>query len=225
MTDFYEVLGVHESASTEEIRKAYRIKAKIYHPDLNPLGGEAAQLKFKELSQAHEVLKDPFKRAQYDHSRSTSALRETARRMTMDDFMDRYSEYWSRSAYRPPTDAERMRSAEEKERLRQARALSWEQEKREAITRKVAFSARRARAHENRHRRINQTLRDFWQARTSVMRQDLIFMVGIGLAMAGSASYWRLYLSARPSELETRAEENARPCKGREGKGREGYIE
>ena len=62
MTDHYGVLGVSSTASTGEIKKAYRAKARELHPDVNP-GGEEA---FKAVTHAHEVLSDPAKRAAYD---------------------------------------------------------------------------------------------------------------------------------------------------------------
>lgn len=63
--DYYEVLGVSRNATEDEIKKAYRKVAKKYHPDLNPDNKEA-EAKFKEASEAYEVLSDPNKRAQYD---------------------------------------------------------------------------------------------------------------------------------------------------------------
>ena len=57
--DYYEVLGVSKSATDEEIKKAYRSLAKKYHPDLNKDNPEEAAAKFKEVSEAYEVLKDP----------------------------------------------------------------------------------------------------------------------------------------------------------------------
>ena len=65
MSDYYEILGVGKKASLSEIKKAYRKLARKYHPDLNP-GDKNAEKKFKEMSQAYEVLKDPEKRKQYD---------------------------------------------------------------------------------------------------------------------------------------------------------------
>lgn len=64
--DYYEVLGVSKSATDEEIKKAYRSLAKKYHPDLNKDNPEEAAAKFKEVSEAYEVLKDPEKKAKYD---------------------------------------------------------------------------------------------------------------------------------------------------------------
>ncbi len=64
--DYYEVLGVDRNASQEEIKKAYRELAKKYHPDLNPNNRREAEEKFKEITEAYEVLSDPQKRAQYD---------------------------------------------------------------------------------------------------------------------------------------------------------------
>ncbi len=63
--DYYEVLGVDKSADDAAIKKAYRVLAKKYHPDMNP-GDAEAEKKFKEASEAYAILSDPEKRRQYD---------------------------------------------------------------------------------------------------------------------------------------------------------------
>ena len=63
--DYYEVLGVDKGADDAAIKKAYRVLAKKYHPDMNP-GDAEAEKKFKEASEAYAVLSDPDKRRQYD---------------------------------------------------------------------------------------------------------------------------------------------------------------
>lgn len=63
--DYYQILGVTKTASDADIRQAFRRLARQYHPDLNP-GDKAAEAKFKEINEAHEVLSDKEKRQKYD---------------------------------------------------------------------------------------------------------------------------------------------------------------
>src|SRR5215469_14900209 len=63
--DYYSTLGVDRKAKAEQIRKAYRHLARKYHPDLNP-GSKAAEEKFKDISEAYEILSDQKKRQVYD---------------------------------------------------------------------------------------------------------------------------------------------------------------
>ncbi|MFB9072036.1 DnaJ C-terminal domain-containing protein [Citricoccus parietis] len=67
--DFYAVLGVSKDASEADIKKAYRKLARKYHPDQNP-GDDAAEKKFKEVTEANSVLSDPEERQQYDAIRA-----------------------------------------------------------------------------------------------------------------------------------------------------------
>ena len=77
--DFYQILGVPDSASQDDIKKAYRRLAKQYHPDANPNNASAAE-RFKEISEAHSVLSDAEKRKQYDRMRRLGAFEDIPRR-------------------------------------------------------------------------------------------------------------------------------------------------
>jgi DnaJ-class molecular chaperone len=78
--DYYEVLGVTKGVSEDEIKKAYRKLAMKYHPDRNP-DDSSAEAKFKEASEAYEILSDAEKRAAYDrmgHAAWVAAVASTA---------------------------------------------------------------------------------------------------------------------------------------------------
>lgn len=77
MTDPYRILGVDKSASAEEIKAAYRKLAKQLHPDLNP-GDRAVEQKFKEVSQAYDILGDAEKRKRFDRGEIDASGQQTA---------------------------------------------------------------------------------------------------------------------------------------------------
>lgn len=67
--DFYAILGVTKNTTPEEMKKKYRKLAREFHPDKNP-GDKKAEAKFKEVSEAYDVLSDPAKRSEYDEAKS-----------------------------------------------------------------------------------------------------------------------------------------------------------
>ena len=90
--DYYDILGIPRSASADDIKKAFRRRAREYHPDLHA-GAKKSEMekKFKELNEAHEILSDPDKRKKYDqygHNWENAEAYERARQqagISLDD--------------------------------------------------------------------------------------------------------------------------------------------
>ena len=110
--DYYEILGVSNSVAPDELKKAYRKVALKYHPDRNP-GDAAAEEKFKEATEAYEVLSDPEKRGRYDRfGHAAGGMGEGGGNGFGDIFGDIFSEFFGGSGggargRRGPTRGER----------------------------------------------------------------------------------------------------------------------
>src|ERR1700744_5857895 len=99
--DYYEILGVSKSSSTDEIKKAYRKVAMQYHPDRNP-GDKSAEEKFKEAAEAYEILSDQDKRAQYDrygHAGVTGNGRGGAYSGNMEDIFSQFGDIFGEDIF------------------------------------------------------------------------------------------------------------------------------
>jgi DnaJ-class molecular chaperone len=84
MKNYYQVLGIDQGAGQEEIKKAFRRMASLYHPDHNPQNIGEAEEKFKEINQAYEVLGDGARRRQYD--RLIQQRRQRSREVPIEEF-------------------------------------------------------------------------------------------------------------------------------------------
>lgn len=95
--NLYEVLGVEKNASTEEIKKAYKKLAQIYHPDMHATASEEEKLmyeeKFKELNNAHEILSNPTKKAEYDYDLAYEKAKNTSTYQNSSYNNEGYSSY------------------------------------------------------------------------------------------------------------------------------------
>ncbi|MEC7879815.1 MAG: DnaJ domain-containing protein, partial [Bacteroidota bacterium] len=92
--DYYEILGISKSASSSEIKKAYRKEAIKYHPDKNP-GDKTAEANFKKAAEAYEILSDPDKKSRYDqfgHNAFEGAGGFGAGGMNMEDIFSQFGD-------------------------------------------------------------------------------------------------------------------------------------
>lgn len=88
MKDYYQILEVNKSASPETISKVYKFLAKKYHPDANLDNSQEAEEKFKQISEAYEVLSDEEKRKQYDLKLETYQTNNSPQTVPIEDFIE-----------------------------------------------------------------------------------------------------------------------------------------
>lgn len=87
MKNYYEILEVNKSASPETISKVYKFLAKKYHPDANPNNSKEAEEKFKEISEAYEILSNEEKRKQYDLELENYESKNSPETVSMENFI------------------------------------------------------------------------------------------------------------------------------------------
>lgn len=203
MASLYEVLGVGEAASLEEIKKAYRRKALEHHPDRN-VGSERAQEAFRKVSEAYEVLRDAGRRSSYDSLRrglGAAGHTSSAWRPGADNFEDAFDSWFHRQGFKRSMDEqmdEQVRK-EQREATYRTRAAAWEAEKAEAQANKDRFERVRWRTANARAARHAQVLRRFWHTSQGLVWQDALVVVMLGLSLGLSTVQLRPTATAEVS--------------------------
>lgn len=204
MSNYYELLGVDTRATTDEIKTAFRKRARESHPDANPGGGKPLQQKFAEIASAYEVLRDPARRTQYDVARSAATVdgsspgypggyyqpgvSEDAFEEAFKRFWEKHGANWQRAAQQEP----RRKSTKEQE---MEQAAAWEAEKREAKLNKARFERVKKRTQQARHVRQAQTLRKVWQTHGRVTWVDVAVAAATTATAAFLFSLWQPLMS------------------------------
>ena len=88
MKDYYQILEVNKSASPETISKVYKFLAKKYHPDANPGNSQEAEEKFKQISEAYEILSNEEKRKKYDEELEDDINSSSTQTVSLEDFIE-----------------------------------------------------------------------------------------------------------------------------------------
>lgn len=112
MKDYYRILGLNSSATALEVRRAYRVLARRYHPDVNP--GKVSEEKFKDIAQAYETLSDIDKRRTYDIQYESAQRDKVDPRIKNYQREQRAREQFFRSHTQPSARSERNRPQSEK---------------------------------------------------------------------------------------------------------------
>ncbi|EIE20868.1 DnaJ-domain-containing protein [Coccomyxa subellipsoidea C-169] len=218
MASLYEVLGIEETASLEEVKKAYRTKALEHHPDRN-VGNASAHEAFRKVTEAYEVLRDASRRSSYDSLRrglggigSQGPYSSSNWRPGADDFEEAFASWFERQGFKRSMDEQTMK--ERREATHRARAAAWEAEKAEAQANKERFERVRWRTRNARAVRHAQVLRRFWHTSQGLVWQDALVVVMLGLSLGLSAVQLRPAATADSSGKDKKGPGGGDPTEG-----------
>lgn len=196
----YEILGIDQAASQQEIRSAFQARAFELHPDSRdgrdetPAGAKEA---FQKVVEAYHVLRDPERRRAYDASR-----RHTSRKTIWDvhvdededivwkhkrETVDEWFEKASRGFRQYARDAERLRRERDKATWK-SHHEAWMEEKKEAVKVKERFERSLYKSSIARDMRRLQTIKKFWHSHRGILWQDVV-IGGVLLTLTGGALY------------------------------------
>jgi curved DNA-binding protein CbpA len=193
----YDLLGVADDATDDELKRAYRESARRHHPDVNP-GAEPG--KFSRISSAYDVLRDSTKRRAYDASRAWQAGTDTGStgsdEVTKSGAGSRSTPGGSRSGTttaKPPrlSKARRERTARQAAARAEMEREFWIQEKARARHMAVEYRKRAARASRAKAERTEAVIRKFWFSKSGWLPMDFVALFTAAAFAGGSFYVWR----------------------------------
>lgn len=189
----YEILGIAATASAQDVKAAYRVRAKATHPDL--AGPAGSDVEFKRVAAAYELLKDHRSRAEHDRQAGSADAGAWAEAWV-----------WKTARAREESAASRERRQQQSARDAADAEAWWAAEKAEAARMRVVFQQRAERARAAEATRKGAVLSRFWHTRTGLLYTDAAVLAVTGAALLYAVSVLKPVArrgSARASALAT----------------------
>ena len=193
----YDLLGVADDATDDELKRAYRESARRHHPDVNP-GAEPG--KFSRISSAYDVLRDSTKRRAYDASRAWQAGTDTGSTGSdgghkewggFEEYARGFAERYHHGQATETEQARRERTARQAAARAEMEREFWIQEKERARHMAVEYRKRAARASQAKAERTEAVIRKFWFSKSGWLPMDFVALFTAAAFAGGSFYVWR----------------------------------